>query len=198
MLPCGFFSPSDPHQGAECSSVLSWCPETPAVHPSPTWRKLGYKRHLGLSAISQITYPALPSKGVSLLCPVFSAKQRVTVIFVNSFFFLFFKLKKKSQVLTKGKRKVYCGQFANNNILSTVLVSYPETAREPDAQNECYTSNLRQGWPKRQTCRAQGALGYHLQQTIVSPTMKQRQGKPCGISGETVPSRLVQNKQPIR
>lgn len=86
MVPRGFFIPSDLHQGAECSSVLSWCPETPAVHPSPTWRKLGYKRYLGVSAISQIVYPALQSKGASLLCPVFSAKEQVTVFFVNSFF----------------------------------------------------------------------------------------------------------------
>lgn len=96
MLPHEFFGPSALHQGAKCSSALSWCPETPAVHPSPTWRKLGYKRHSGLSATSQIAYPALQSKSVRLLCPVFSAKERVIVFFVNSFFQILKKKKSSS------------------------------------------------------------------------------------------------------
>lgn len=99
MLPREFFSPSDLHQGAKCSSVLSWCPETPAVYPSPTWQKLGYKRHSGFSATSQIAYPALQSKGVRLLCPVFSAKERVTV-----FFFSDLKKKKVKFTLRENER----------------------------------------------------------------------------------------------
>lgn len=103
MLPHGVFSPSDLHQGAECSSVLSWCPETPAAHPSPTWRKLGHKRHLGAPAISQIVYPALQSKGV-VSCALFSVPKNGSQFSLSILFFQIKKKKKAKCTLRENER----------------------------------------------------------------------------------------------
>lgn len=115
--------------------MVTVCPETPAVHPAPTRRKLIYKSHLGHSAVSQITYPTLQSKGAVLLCPVFSAKE--LVFFVNSFFRFKEKKKKKPDQFTLRKNERHTvANSLTNKIMTTVLVPYLETGRGPDARNK--------------------------------------------------------------
>lgn len=129
MLPHGVFSPSDLHQGAECSSVLSWCPETPAAHPSPTWRKLGHKRHLGASAISQIVYPALQSKGV-VSCALFSVPKNGSQFSLS---ILFFQIKKKKKVkCTLRENERYT--VANSLTVKSWALSLCLTQKQPGNQ----------------------------------------------------------------
>lgn len=172
------------HQGTECSLVVSRCPETQAVHPSPTWWKLVYKRHLGHSAISQITYPTLQSKCVVLLCP-FSVPESWSQFSLST---LFSDLKKESQdqfTLRKNER------HAVANLLT--IKSWGPCLCPTRKQGGNRTPRVSELWQPQtgnQSCRHKGARssGHHLQQSIVSSTMKQRPQKAvCGFR-RTVPN----------
>lgn len=84
VTPWGFQPFWSPPRGwvLKCVELVSWNPSCP---PFPHLAEAGPQKTLGSLCHQSDRLPGPAEQGCRLLCPVFSAKERVTVFFVNSF-----------------------------------------------------------------------------------------------------------------
>lgn len=103
VTPWGFQPFWSPPRGwvLKCVELVSWNPSCP---PFPHLAEAGLQKTLGTLCHQSDRLPGPAEQGCRLLCPVFSAKERVTVFFVNSFFFFSDKKKKVKCALRENER----------------------------------------------------------------------------------------------